>query len=396
MSALLWALLLAGSALQLLLSGFLLTQVLASWRSRVRLPAVNGHESHPRVAILMPAHNEAMGIATGVKAALAELGADDRLIVIADNCTDETATIARELGAEVIERCDTSRRGKGFALDFGLRQLATDPPDVLLVVDADCVLSPGSLAELAQRCSDSGKPQQALDLMEQPEEVTDLKARVSEFAWRVKNQVRPLGSRRLGLPCQLMGTGMAFPWTCLERVSLATSSIVEDMKLGVELALQGNPVQFCPEARVTSKFPLAGEDASAQRRRWEHGHLGIIIEAVPSMLREALRRRDLTILGLSIDLAIPPLALFVLSQGLWFLIMALYAALADAWAPLAVSALSLSCFGLALIGAWHRWARDLVSPGELLRLPLYALVKIPMYIAFWTRRQKAWVRARRD
>ncbi len=201
---------------------------------------------------------------------------------------------------------------------------------------------------------------------------------------------------RLGLPCQLMGTGMAFPWACLDNVSLATSSIVEDMKLGVELALQGTPVQFCPDAHVTSEFPSGDEDAGAQRQRWEHGHLGIITEAVPSMLREGLRRGDMTILGLTLDLAVPPLAFFVLGQGFWLLLMLAFAALGGASGPLTLSMLALACVAVALIGAWYRWARDLITAAELVRLPAYALLKIPMYIAFWTRRQTAWVRARRD
>jgi cellulose synthase/poly-beta-1,6-N-acetylglucosamine synthase-like glycosyltransferase len=394
---LLWALLILGSVVQALLCAFLLVQVRSALRARVSSdPAAAPHEAHPRVAILMPAHNEASGIARGVSSALKELGPEDRLLVIADNCSDDTAQIARDLGSDVIERHDDSRRGKGYALDYGLSHLAGDAPEVVMVVDADCELAAGSLATLARRCADSGRPQQALDLMLQPEGVTALGARVSEFAWRVKNQVRPLGSRELGLPCQLMGTGMAFPWSCLQQVSLATASIVEDMKLGVELALRGKPVAFCPEARVTSEFPIAGKDASAQRKRWEHGHLGIITEAVPSMLGEALRRRDGVLLGLCIDLAVPPLAFFALGQGLWFLLLVLFAAFTGLWSPALVSGLSLAMFSTALLLAWHRWGRDLISAAELLRLPVYVLMKIPMYIAFWTGRQTAWVRARRD
>ncbi|MEE4278705.1 MAG: glycosyltransferase family 2 protein [Halieaceae bacterium] len=396
---LLFALLILGSALQAGLSAFLLLEVWASVKAR--LPPVAGHSevahcSHPTTAILMPAHNEAAGIARGVRSALAELGPADRLLVIADNCSDNTAAVARELGAEVVERSDAQRRGKGFALDFGLRQLGDHPPAVVLVVDADCELAPGSLAVLARRAVDSGRPQQALDLMLQPEGVTALRARVSEFAWRVKNQVRPLGAKRIGLPCQLMGTGMAFPWSSLEEISLATASIVEDMQLGVELALRGTPVAFCPEARVTSEFPVAGEDASAQRRRWEHGHLGIITQTVPSMLIAALRRSDYRLLGLCLDLAVPPLAFFAMAQLLWFVLVLAIALIAGVWAPALLSAASIALLTLALLAAWQRWGRDLIAAGELLRLPVYMIAKIPMYLAFWTGRQTAWVRARRD
>jgi hypothetical protein len=66
----------------------------------------------------------------------------------------------------------------------------------------------------------------------------DLKSKVSEFAWCVKNLVRPLGYSNLGCPCQLMGTGMAFKWSTLSKADLANGNIVEDMKLGPLSLLQ--------------------------------------------------------------------------------------------------------------------------------------------------------------
>ena len=91
----------------------------------------------PAIGILMPAHDEAPVIASTLTAISPELRASDRLLVVADNCSDDTAAVAARHGAEVIERTDASRRGKGYALDFGVRHLAARPPDVVLVIDAD-------------------------------------------------------------------------------------------------------------------------------------------------------------------------------------------------------------------------------------------------------------------
>ena len=86
----------------------------------------------------------------------------DRLLVVADNCSDDTAALARTAGAEVVERSNAQQRGKGYALDFGVRHLASAAPDVMIIVDADCQVGEGSIERLANCCIDSGRPTQAL------------------------------------------------------------------------------------------------------------------------------------------------------------------------------------------------------------------------------------------
>src|SRR5262249_4132841 len=159
----------------------------------------------------------------------------DRLVVVADNCTDDTATIAAAAGAEVVERRDPLRVGKGFALDAGVRHLGASPPNVVIIIDADCHLSAGTIGQPATACIASRRPVPALYLMTSPDRAS-LNYSVAEFAWLLKNWIRPLGLARLGLPCQLMGTGMAFPWAVIRDANLATGHIVEDMRLGLELS----------------------------------------------------------------------------------------------------------------------------------------------------------------
>src|SRR4051794_6478467 len=114
-----------------------------------------------RTAVLIPAHDEEGGIAATVAGLLPELGAGDRLIVIADNCTDGTAAAARAAGATVIERVDAERRGKGFAIAFGLQHLDGDPPEVVVLVDADCRISAGGVGILAREARAHDRPVQA-------------------------------------------------------------------------------------------------------------------------------------------------------------------------------------------------------------------------------------------
>ena len=262
--------------------------------------------SRPRVAILVPAHNESIGLLLTISDVRAQMRTNDRLLVVADNCTDDTAAIAAGAGADVVERNDPERRGKGYALARGVRHLAADPPDVVIVIDADCRVAEEAIDRLAKACMAAGVPARKLYPMEAGAENSEVNYQVAEFAWQVKNVVRPLGLKRLGLPCQLMGTGMAFPWNAISTVNLASGSIVEDMKLGLDLALAGFPPAFYPFPAVTGKFPSSAAGAKTQRLRWEGGHLGIIVTAVPRLISTAIRRADLNLLVLALDVAVPP------------------------------------------------------------------------------------------
>ena len=153
-------------------SSVLALECLAAFAGRRRLPrnqeqaAKTG--STPSLAILMPAHNEASVIQQTLETLKPQLADHQRLIVIADNCTDDTAEIARAVGADVIERSDTERRGKGYALDYGLQHLASDPPDIVIFIDADCDVQPGAIPALAQAAAANQRPAQAIYLMETP------------------------------------------------------------------------------------------------------------------------------------------------------------------------------------------------------------------------------------
>jgi cellulose synthase/poly-beta-1,6-N-acetylglucosamine synthase-like glycosyltransferase len=370
----------------------LFVQVMLAATSR-RKPSAAG--ARGRLAIIMPAHDEALVIATTLRAVIPQLAARDRLIVVADNCSDDTANIARQEGAEVIVRTDAVRRGKGYALDFGVRHLESDPPDIALIVDADCEVTPGALGSLAATCARTSRPVQALYLMHAAPNA-GLKTRLAEFAWVLRNQVRPLGLWRLGLPCQLMGTGMAFPWECLRTSALATGHIVEDLKLGIDLARAGHAPLFCPGALVTSRFPDSTAGLQSQRTRWEHGHLGVILREAPRLLLESVLRCRPALLVLALDLGVPPLALLALQLLLvWLAALALYAS-TEAAVPLALATLGVVLFGFAVITAWWRFARHVVSLASLALAPVYVLWKIPLYARFLVSRQVDWVRSRRD
>ena len=375
----------------------LLLQIVAARRAVAHMGAQIDGASSPRpgLAILMPAHDEADGIGAAIAQLLPQLASGDRLLVVADNCSDETARIAASLGAEVVERHDASRRGKGYALDHGVRHLARSPPAVVVIVDADCVVHPGALDRLSAACIATGRPTQALYLMLSPAGAA-LKTRIAEFAWTVRNRVRPLGCLRLGWPCQLMGTGMAFPWRLIEGASLASGHIVEDMQLGIELAAAGTPPLFCPDALVTSVFPMTTEAIEAQRTRWEHGHLGTIASSVPGMLTRALLERRGSLAAMALDLAVPPLSSLAMLLCVSLVLAAAALVSTGDPAPLLLAVTTGVAFVSAARLAWSAFGRNIVSARDWLAIPGYALSKIPMYAKLYSERQKQWVRTRRD
>ena len=123
--------------------------------------AVEDPSPRPRIAVLVPAHDESALIARTLAGLQPQFAASDVLLVVADNCSDDTAAIARSAGATVIERGDPDHRGKGYALAFGLDHLAQDPPDVVVIVDADCSVSPGALERISRLARATDRPVQA-------------------------------------------------------------------------------------------------------------------------------------------------------------------------------------------------------------------------------------------
>jgi cellulose synthase/poly-beta-1,6-N-acetylglucosamine synthase-like glycosyltransferase len=348
-----------------------------------------------RVGVLIPAHNEASGIATTLQSVMPQLQPDDRLLVIADNCTDLTASIARQCGAEVTERSHATQRGKGYALDHGLRHLLQGPKvDIVVMVDADCTLATDAMDHLIRACHETQGPVQGRYLMRAPAG-SPIKLKVAQFAWMIKNRVRPRGMQAMGLPCHLTGAGMAFPTQDLAGVPLASGNLVEDMQLGLDLSRDGKAVAYCDEAVVYSEFPTSEQGLNSQRQRWEHGHLQTIFQQAPGLALAALKSRNVPLFGLALDLVIPPLTSLVMLMLVWFGLSALFAAWSGQTTALLVAMWSLTWVMAGVSLAWARGGKDILSARELMSIGQYMASKFPVYFSFLTRRQVSWVRTHR-
>ncbi len=347
-------------------------------------------DQRPRMAVLVPAHNEEAGLAATLQGISSHLRSGDRLLVIADNCADLTAEVARTEGAEVVERTDPNHRGKGYALDFGIRHLAADPPHVVVIVDADTEVKAWTIDALAAGVAHYGRPVQGVNLLDPPPG-SGPAARISAFAFFFKNYVRPRGMDRLGLPCLLYGTGMAMPWQALEKIDLAHGDITEDIRLGVELAIRGFPPTFAPDAHVKGTLPTQTQAAGTQRRRWEHGHLSTIGRYVPRLLLRGLFGFRFDLIGLALHLGVPPLAFLFLIGS----IVAVVLVISGPILAFAALTAAMACAVLAILVSWYRFGRDRLPAADLLLFPYYVLKKLPLYLGFFVRPQREWVRTDR-
>jgi cellulose synthase/poly-beta-1,6-N-acetylglucosamine synthase-like glycosyltransferase len=351
-----------------------------------------------RIVVLIPAHNEADLLDATLDTVLPQLREGDRAMVVAHNCSDSTTAVAKARGVEVIVAEDDGSGGKPDALKAGLRALDSDPPEVVVVIDADCSADPNSIQLLAQSAAANNAPAMSVYLFATTAGGSGRQS-ISSLALLLKNHVRPLGLHHLGLPCLLNGSGSAYPFRQLRDVPHGEGSIAEDYQLSIDLLERGYLTRFVPAARVNSRLPTHEKAALGQRRRWEHGHLYLVFRTAPGMILAGLRKGSIARVALGLELLIPPLAFLVLA---WMLgaVLSLLAWLIGggvAWANSAVlvSTASGSLLFLSVIGSFLRFlglSRTLLA---LISIPGYILWKIPLYLGFPAKREKRWTKTER-
>jgi cellulose synthase/poly-beta-1,6-N-acetylglucosamine synthase-like glycosyltransferase len=276
----------------------------------------SGHERIKRLAVVIPAHNEAATI-TRCLHSLAQceqppMPVETSIIVVADNCSDTTAELASNLRARVIERRDSERRGKGFALQFAFGKLLEEGFDAVVVVDADSVVEPNLLKEVVRLLNRGADGVQARYLPLNADNCA--RARLRNVALSAFNVLRPLGRSRLGLSCGILGNGFALSRATLQAAAYSAYSIVEDLEYHIRLVRAGFKIEFADRTTVRAEMPTGGEAARTQRLRWEGGRMRMIAQNVPALAREAFLGEP-RLLEPLLELLLLPLAIHVLLLG---------------------------------------------------------------------------------
>jgi cellulose synthase/poly-beta-1,6-N-acetylglucosamine synthase-like glycosyltransferase len=364
------------------------------WKREVA-PAGPGRR---RFLVLVPAHNEALGIGATLRSLQAiEYPADRyRIVVVADNCTDDTAAIARARGAEVMIRQDRDHRGKGQALQWAFDRLLSDASawDAAVVVDADSRVEPNLLRVIEGHLNRGADAVQAAYL---PWSRSGSGTAVlTDIAFTAFHLVRSGARERLRLSCGLRGNGMAFTRRVLRLVPHTAASKTEDVEFGVLLGLQGFRVAFAAGTTVRGDMPDDAASVDSQRERWIGGRLALARRQAGPLLWQGIGRRSGMLIDLALDLLVPPVSVLagviavgsVMATGLW-----------GVGGPGLVAAV----WGTALVGltvhVFHAAAlagRSRALLSAAVTLPGYALRKARILARTWRSRDDRWVRTTRQ
>ena len=263
------------------------------------------------------------------------------------------------------------------------------------MVDADCTIDRASLDALVHKCLECGLPAQAINLL-RPERGASPIVQISNFAFFLKNSVRQRGLQRLAGRVHLTGTGMAFPWHVFESARLATSSIVEDLQLGIDLAEDGYLPQLVPQAFVWSRSADNAE-IMVQRRRWEGGYLGKTFSTAPRVLLRAVKCGGARRVWAALDLFVPPVALLVILNA-FALVAGLTITLLDfGKLQLVMAATSFVAVVAVVVLAWIKEGLPFMSLRALASAPFYVTRKLALYGSLLlTGAPAEWQRTKRE
>ncbi len=345
-----------------------------------------------RLAVVVPAHDEAAGIGRCLDnlARLACLDGATEVVVVADNCSDDTAAIARAAGARVLERMDPARRGKGHALDHAFKALAAEDHVAYLVIDADSQASAPTLGEIRRHFGAGALALQTRYTVANGSATP--RTKLAEIALAAFNVLRPRARDRLGLSVGILGNGFALRREVLQRVPYTAASVVEDLEYHLRLVAAGIRVEFVDGAEIRGEMPTGDQGSRAQRARWEGGRLRMLLEHGPALAGAVLRGQWRRLEPLA-DLLLPPLAYHVM---LLLAALVLLASLTGSGSMLAGAGLLIVVLHVlaAMRVAGLPWSR------------LWSLYRVPLYLAWKLRilaatfagaaRGSAWIRTDRN
>jgi len=348
-----------------------------------------------QISILIPAHNEEEGIEATLSSIKMYLGAEVDILVVAHNCTDRTADIVDRCGARCVKLNDRSLIGKGFALDAGVKNLRNNPPLAVLIIDADCKIADSCSKGMIVNAIEENSIKQAWYQMLVSNE-TSISGRFNALAWRLRCPGRLLGLAKHNRPCQLLGSGMALPWSILEQCQTGDGHLVEDMYMGIDCAKKGDFSYFYPSAKIISYFPGENEIQTLQKRRWVQGHIALIVKEFPSLVFQAVKSLNFRLLIFALDLFVLPLALLGILL-LFLLATSLLTALVSSsyWIVFYLLLMEVLLLTAAVMLTWYWYGRDLLSLRDFAYLPILLIKKMHFFVMLIVRPANSWIRTKR-
>lgn len=353
----------------------------------------HGPETLHRFAVLISARNE--------EAVIGQLIQSIRLqdypahlidiFVVADNCTDATASVARQAGAAVWERFDTRHVGKGWALEYLFARLDAEyqgPPfDGYLIFDADNLLCPDYITQMNRTFSDGYS---AVTSYRNSKNYGDSWVSAGHGLWFLRGADFLNRSRMLlGTSSVISGTGFLLSRQALEQLGgWHFHLLTEDLQLTAHLVLRGISIGYCHQAVFYDEQPVRFLQSCHQRLRWVKGSLQVLAGYGPRLLEQLVRTRRFACFDLVMSMvpAVVPVAAGLLLNG-----VALFLSPPEHWATAAVPSPALllkallPALAMGCLITFAQW-RALAAPagkklGYILTFPLFLATFVPISAA---------------
>jgi cellulose synthase/poly-beta-1,6-N-acetylglucosamine synthase-like glycosyltransferase len=345
-----------------------------------------------RIGVIIPAHNEEMLLPR----LLRNLENQDypralfNVIVVADNCTDETGRLASAFGAKVLERHDSERIGKGYAIKYALDNLQMDRYDAVFIVDADSVLGRGALGNLNQVFQGGATIIQCYNGVANPDD--SWLTRLLDVSRTLSNEIFEPAKEKLGLSSHLMGNGMGIAKEVIERYGWTAFTVGEDWEYYAQVIRAGKRVAFAREVRVYHQESRTLKQATPQRMRWSSGRMAVAWRYGLRILGEGLRKGDLRIIDASFPLLLPNPSMGVNLNGLLIFFSSLFQQPNFAYFFTLILGLHLSIF---MIGIGHTKKR-LRNLSALFMAPIFLTWKLVIdFFSLAGFGRTTWVRTKR-
>lgn len=313
-----------------------------------------------RFAVMIAARNESAVIGALVESLKQQDYPDELydIVVIPNNCTDDTAGVARQAGARVLE-CTVSVKVKGDALRFAVGRLLGEDYDAFCVFDADNVVDSQFLREMNNALCAGAPAAQGYRGCKNPYD-TAISGCYAIYSWMF-NRFYNQGKAACGLSTMASGTGFMVSRQVLEQLGgWNTHTISEDLEITVQCALHGAAIAWVPTAISYDEQPLTFKESVKQRKRWSSGTIQVAQRYLSQVWERACQAPKRSWLDILVTLTIPNYqAVAVLSMVLSFFAsgfaggvgkFVLLACLGTCAANLAVTALMSTASGVLVTG----------------------------------------------
>lgn len=375
--------------------GYLILLALGAVRSAT-VPDTHGRSPSTHFMIIIPAHNED----NVIRATITRLHALDypshlfSIHIIADYCSDNTAEAARYAGANVYERNEGPRSGKGAALSWLFRKvLHNERCDAIAIFDADTQVDPNFLRIMDWRLSQGDQVIQGQHVIRNPSQ--GWYPALTWAMFMIDNRIQNLGRSNLGLSAKNMGDSICFHVDILRKLGWG-EGLTEDYHLRVQLLLKGIRIMYEPGAIGYGEAPLTWTRARAQRARWLRGTYDTSRQYVKYLIVEGIKRRNFAMLEGAIQASFPSYSTLSLISlmGLaiqvpidYFVESISLCPLIGAWAAMVITLLIYPLAGLAMERAPFRaYIAILLGPYFILWRTWLALT------SRFGRNQVTWIR----